>query len=458
MLAPCLAAAALFGVSIPTYPAAPAGVLDSFATLVVLDGAIGPAVDRYVERALADARDQNSRLVILELDTPGGLDSSMRDIVKAILASPIPVVTYVAPSGARAASAGTFILYASHFAAMAPATNLGAATPVPVGGAPSAAPSKPEADREHAEKSADGAEPAGTASERKAVNDAVAYIRGLAQLRHHNVDWAETAVRSAASLSAEEALKQHVIDVIAKDVPDLLKQLDGRNTTIAGRDLVLETSELVVRQVVPDWRTRLLAILTHPTIAYGLLLIGIYGLLLEGYNPGGVLPGVVGAVSLLLALYAFQLLAVNYAGVALIALGVGLIVTEFFMPSFGSLAVGGLVAFVIGSIILFDSGASGIVVARPLIAGVAAAAGIVVLVIVWLAARARRRPLSSGIETMVGATVEVIKDMEGEGVVRYGGELWNARTSWPLHAGQPARVIRVEGLVLFIEPASSARE
>jgi membrane-bound serine protease (ClpP class) len=453
-----LAAAALICVPMHTLPADPATGADSFATLVVLDGAIGPAVSRYVERALADARDQNCRLVILEVDTPGGLDSAMRDIIKAILASPVPVVTYVAPSGARAASAGTYILYASHFAAMAPATNLGAATPVPVGGAPSGPPTKPAADREEGAKGAEGAEAPGTAGERKAVNDAVAYIRGLAQLRHRNVEWAEAAVRSAASLSAEEALNQHVIDVIAKDVPDLLRQLNGRQIASAGRDLTLETSALVVRRVVPDWRTRLLTILTHPTIAYGLLLIGIYGLLLEGYNPGQVLPGVTGAVALLLALYAFQLLAVNYAGVALIALGVGLIVTEFFMPAFGSLAVGGLVAFVVGSIILFDSGASGMAVARPLIGGLTGAAGLVVLVIAWLAARARRRPLSSGIETMIGATVEVLKDMQEEGVVRYGGELWNAHTSSPLHAGQRARIVRVDGLVLRIEPAASSND
>jgi membrane-bound serine protease (ClpP class) len=453
-----LAAAALLCVPAPTQLAAAAAHADPFATLIVLDGAIGPAVSRYVERALVDARDQHSTVVVLQIDTPGGLDSSMRDIVKAILASTVPVAAYVAPSGARAASAGTYILYASHLAAMAPATNLGAATPVPVGGEPSPAPPAPVGNPRDTAKPANPVELPGTASERKAVNDAVAYIRGLAQLRDRNADWAESAVRAAASLSAEDALKQHVVDVIAKDVPDLLRQIHGRKLKAADRDLVLDTISLTVHRVVPDWRTGLLAMLTHPTIAYGLLLIGIYGLLLEGYNPGAVLPGVVGALSLLLALYALQLLAVNYAGIALVALGVGLMVTEFFMPAFGSLAVGGLAAFVIGSIILFDSGAPGMGIALPLIVGLAVAGGLVILTIALLAARARRRPLSTGVETMVGATVDVINDIQDQGLVRYGGELWNAHTAIPLRAGQQARIVRVAGLVLWIEPGSSEKE
>jgi membrane-bound serine protease (ClpP class) len=439
-------------------PSAPATIhADRFATLVELDGAIGPAVSRYVERALIDARDARSTVVILQIDTPGGLDTSMRDIVKAILASPVPVVTYVAPSGARAASAGTYILYASHLAAMAPATNLGAATPVPVSGEAPATPQKPPQNRRDT-KQPERSDLPGTAGERKAVNDAVAYLRGLARLRGRNADWAEHAVRDAASLSADDALQQHVIEVIAKDVPDLLNQVHGRKIKVADREIVLDTQNLPVRRVGPDWRTRLLSVLTHPTIAYGLLLIGIYGLLLEGYNPGVVLPGVVGALSLLLALYAFQLLAVNYAGLALIALGVGLIVSEFFMPAFGSLGVGGLAAFVIGSIILFDSNVPGRQLALPVIAGIAVAGGLVILTIALLAARARRRPASTGVEAMVGETVTVIDDFQDEGAVRYGGELWGARTLSPLRAGQQARIIRVAGLVVWVEPQSQSEE
>jgi membrane-bound serine protease (ClpP class) len=430
---------------------------DRFATLIELKGPIGPAMSRYVEHAIADAGNEHSAIVILQMDTPGGLDTSMRDIIKAILASPLPVVTYVAPSGARAASAGTYILYASHLAAMAPATNLGAATPISIGGEPSAPPAAPSvnpADDKKQDKNQKGPEemPAGTALEHKAVNDAVAYIRSLAQLRGRNAEWAEAAVRGAASLSADDALQQHVIDIVAKDVPDLLQQLQGRKAKPMDRETVLETRGLAVRSIVPDWRTRVLLILTHPTIAYGLLLVGIYGLLLEGYNPGAVLPGVVGALALLLGLYGLQLLEVNYAGLALMALGVGLIVAEFFMPAFGSLGVGGLAAFVIGSIMLFDNRASGPRVALPLIVGIAVAGGLVIVTVGWLAARARSRPLSSGVETMIGATVEAVGDCLDRCVVRYGGELWNARTASPLRAGQQARIVRVVELTLWVEP------
>jgi membrane-bound serine protease (ClpP class) len=431
---------------------AAAGSAERFATLVELSGPIGPAMSRYIERSLLDTGNGRSTVVILQMDTPGGLDTSMRDIIKAILASPVPVVSYVAPSGARAASAGTYILYASHLAAMAPATNLGAATPISIGGEASTPPAAPVTPDDDKKQKGPEEIPAGTAGERKAVNDAVAYIRALAQLRSRNAVWAEAAVRGAASLSANDALERNVIEIVAKDIPDLLRQLQGRKVKIQGNEIVLDTRELTVRSVAPDWRTRVLLVLTHPTIAYGLLLIGIYGLLLEGYNPGAVLPGVVGALSLLLGLYGLQLLVVNYAGLALMALGVGLIVTEFFMPAFGSLGVGGLAAFVIGSIILFDNHESGLRVALPLIVGIAVAGGLVIVTIGWLAARARRRPPSTGVEMMVGASVEAVSDCQDRCVVRYGGELWNAHTASPLRAGQRARIVKVVELTLWVEP------
>jgi membrane-bound serine protease (ClpP class) len=378
----------------------------------------------------------------------------MRDIIKAILASPVPVVTYVAPEGARAASAGTYILYASHLAAMAPATNLGAATPVSIGG-DSGRPPSPIGNAP--DKAAPQAVPPATETtlERKAINDAVSYIRALAELRGRDAAFAESAVRSAASLTASEALQQHVIELIAKDVPDLLRQAHGRKLKVAGRDIVLDTSNLMVQRITPDWRTQLLSVLTHPTIAYGLLLIGIYGLLLEGYNPGAILPGVVGAISLLLALYGFQLLSVNYAGLGLMAVGVGLMITEFFVPAFGSLVIGGMTAFVIGSIILLDTDVPGLQIARPLIYGVAISAATVALAIVFLAARAQRRPASAGVEAMIGTTAEVIGEFTKRGVVRYGGELWNAQAEGPLCAGQRVRIVGIDGLVLSVEPLSS---
>ena len=470
------------------------------ATVIELQGAIGPAMSRYVEGALRTGSERHSAVEILQIDTPGGLDTSMRDIIKAILASPVPIVAYVAPSGARAASAGTYILYACHVAAMAPATNLGAATPISLGGgeepssptpgnpiapgspesspgkpAPTAAPpattphsnaphakapSSPSApaadDHAHAAPASDSPPALSTASERKAVNDAVAYIQSLAQLRGRNAEWAERAVRGAASLSAEDALKQHVVEIIAKDVPDLLRQLDGRRVQVGGSEVTMHTQGLAIEQVMPDWVTRVLLVVSHPTIAYGLLLAGIWGLLLEGYHPGAALPGVVGALCLLLGLYALQLLAVNFAGLALIALGIGLIIAEFFMPAYGSLGVGGLIAFVIGSIILFGNAGSGARVAIPVISSLAIFGALVIAAIVYLGVRARRRPVTTGSEAMIGEAVEVVDASRDPVVVRYGGELWNAHASHPLRAGQWASIVKVRGLTLWVEPRAEA--
>ena len=434
---------------------APAGT----ATVLEINGPIGPATSRYVVRGIDSARERGSRLVVLELDTPGGLDSAMRDIIRAILASPVPVASYVTPSGARAASAGTYILYASHVAAMAPATNLGAATPVSIGGEPEA-PSPPiEPPGKPTDKGGGGApggsappSPAGSAMERKVVNDAVAYIRGLAELRGRNADWAEQAVRGAASLTANAALEQKVIDLVARDLPDLLARLDGREVRVGDRTLKLATRDLTVVSVKPDWRTELLAVITNPTVAYGLMLIGIWGLLLEGYNPGAVLPGVAGSICLLIALFAFQILSVNYAGLALLVLGTGMIIAEFFFPTYGSLGAGGLIAFVVGSLILFDTDVPGMRVGRPLIAALATVGALAIAGIVYLATRAHRHPVATGAAGMIGANAEVFEDFTGKGRVRYGGELWNARSDVALRAGQTTRIVRVEGLTLWVEP------
>jgi membrane-bound serine protease (ClpP class) len=460
------------GLQVPGAAAAPA-VPPGTAVVLEINGPIGPATARYVVRGLEAARGADARVVVLEIDTPGGLDSSMRDIIRAILASPVPVVTYVAPPGARAASAGTYILYASHIAAMAPATNLGAATPVSIGGEPEPAPESPPLPSNRPDRSPPGAGtpdagPAargpgpesgeapegstGSAMERKVVNDAVAYIRGLAELRGRNADWAELAVRGAASLPASAALRQRVIEVIAPDLPSLLSQIDGRVVRIGDRSVHLDTRNLTTVVMKPDWRTQLLAVITNPTVAYGLMLIGIWGLLLEGYNPGAVLPGVAGSICLLVALFAFQILSVNYAGLALIVLGTAMIIAEFFFPTYGSLGLGGLVAFVIGSLILFDSDVPGMNVARPLIAALATVGGLLILAIVYLATRSFRHPVATGPEGMIGAAAEVVADFNGRGQVRYGGELWNARSSAALRAGDAARIVKVEGLTLWVEP------
>ena len=426
------------------------------ALMLDVDGAIGPAVSDFIERGIERAATEGNRAVILRIDTPGGLDTSMRVIIKSILASPIPVIVYVAPSGARAASAGTYILYASHYAAMAPATNLGAATPIPIGPGmtpPGGEGQKPaEKDSEGLEK--DDKEPVSPqlAMGRKVVNDAVAYIRALAELRDRNADWAEEAVRVGASLSAEEALAQNVIDAIANDVEDLLTKLDGKKITIRDAELTLDTEGWTTETVEPDWRSELLAIITNPNVAYILMLLGIYGLFFELYNPGAFVPGIVGAISLVLALYAFHVLPVNYAGVALILIGVALIVTELFLPSFGALGIGGVIAFTIGSIILMDTDVEGYTVSMTLVITVAITAAALFSATVLLAVRQRTRPIVSGREEMIGAIAEALEPFSESGQVRAHGEIWSAHATRPVTPGEKLRIKSIDGLILEVEP------
>jgi membrane-bound serine protease (ClpP class) len=389
------------------------------------------------------------------MDTPGGLDTSMRQIIKDILASRVPVVAYVAPSGARAASAGTYILYASHVAAMAPATNLGAATPVQIGGP--GAPDKPEEKpKKEPADSKDKTEPAASepksAMERKQIQDAAAYIRGLAQMRGRNADWAERAVREAVSLSAEEALKMNVIDVIANDVDALLKKLDGRKIQVLGEERALNTAQASTTRLEPDWRSKLLAVITNPSIAYILMLIGVYGLFFEFSSPGAVLPGVVGAIALILALFAFQLLPVNYAGLGLIILGLSLMIGEAFFPSFGTLGIGGVIAFVIGSVMLIDTEIPGFGIPLELVVLVAAASALFMLFVIGAAIKARKRAVTTGREELLGSRGEVLEDFEHEGWARVRSENWRVRSGSPLRRGQKVKVVRMDGLVLDVVP------
>jgi membrane-bound serine protease (ClpP class) len=425
------------------------------AVVLEIDGVIGPAVADYVVRELRGVSRADTGLVVLRMNTPGGLDTSMREIIRAILSSPVPVATYVAPSGARAASAGTYIAYASAIAAMAPGTNLGAATPVHLGGTPGL-PGGPPAGQKDKGKGGEGSgsssEPA-DAETRKAVNDAVAYIRGLAELHGRNADWAADAVRSAVSLPASEALKLHVIDVIADDVPDLLRKIDGRSVNVAGKAERLATADLEIVSARPDWRTELLAVITDPNVAFILMLIGVYGLIFEFLNPGAVAPGLIGSISLLVALYALNLMPINYAGAGLVLLGIGLMVAEAHIGSFGVIGIGGVVAFVIGAIMMFPSGAPGFALSLSVVAAATLITAALFLLVLTMLLRSRRRPVVTGKEGLLGAEGETVAWDGGEGRVRVHGEIWRARAQQPLQAGERIRVVEREGLVLVVEPA-----
>lgn len=422
--------------------------------LVDIKGGIGPATSDHVRNGIERAGREGARALVLRIDTPGGLDAATRDINQAILASPVPVIAWVAPNGARAASAGTYIVYASHVAAMAPATALGAATPVSIGGGVPGGGQQPDDEaggNGEAEQDAPARREGGSAPERKAVNDSVAYLRSLASLRGRDAAFAEEAVRDAATLTAGEALERGVVEVVAADLDSLLARADGLRVTIAGESYPLAVAGQPVTSVDPGWRVRLLSVLTNPTFAYILLLVGMYGLLLEGYSPGAILPGVVGAICLLLGLYALQVLPVNYAGLALIALGIVLMAVELATPSFGVLGIGGLVALVFGSVMLFDD-VPGFGVSSWLVAGIGAASGAGFMFALWLVLRARRRPVGGGAEDMPGREAVVAGDFDGRGEVRIRGELWQATSDAPLLAGQRVRVVSRDGLVLRVAP------
>ncbi|AGA34428.1 membrane-bound serine protease [Thioalkalivibrio nitratireducens DSM 14787] len=451
------------------------------ALLLTVADSIGPATGDYIIRGIARAEREDAELMVLQLDTPGGLDSSMRDIVKAMLAADVPVVTYVHPAGARAASAGTYMMYGSHVAAMTPATNLGSATPVQMGGGGfpgmddgGSRPSRGD-DRGNGnddatngddaqETDANGAEAndeevdedkprrGETAMERKVLEDAVAYIRGLAERFDRNADWAELAVREGVNLTAREALEKNVIEFVADNLDDLLEQLHGHSVRMPWGDRVLNTENIEVITVDPDWRTNLLAVITSPNIAYILMLIGIYGIIFELSNPGSIYPGVIGAISLVLAFYALQVMPVNYAGLALILLGLIFMVAEAFLPSFGVLGIGGIIAFITGSIILWDD--PNLNISLPLVVGTALVVAVFSIWVLGRLFRLRRVRPTIGRDHMVGMVGEAREDFDHSGRVFVHSELWTAETTAPVERGQKVRVVAVEGLRLKVEPVA----
>lgn len=427
---------------------------EGLALVVPIEGPIGPATVRYIKNAIEEARLQNAEVLILRLNTPGGLVISTREIITAILDSPVPVIGYVAPSGAHAASAGTFIMYATHVAAMAPATNLGAATPVAIGVTPSGDPAPEEegqgADEENGAGEDQPAPSNAQALDRKSMNDAVAWIRSLAELRGRNADWAEAAVREAASLSANQALEQNVIEIMAVDLETLANALDGLEVTL-GRDVrVLNTKGIAFVEFEPGVLTKILAIISNPNIALILMMVGVYGVFFEFANPGSIGPGVVGAIALILALYALNQLPLNTAGVILILLGIGFMIAEAFTPTMGALGVGGLVAFVFGAAMLVDTDVPEFQMSWSVILGTAAVSGAVLILLMGFVWRAHHRPVATGAEHLMGAEAQVLEWQGQDGFVWAEGERWQARGTAPLKPGNTVKITALDGLTVVV--------
>ncbi len=436
---------------------------DGLAIQVDLEGALGVATAEYIIGGIEEAAQRDAKLVIIRIDTPGGLVEPMRDIVQAILASPVPVATYVSPGGARADSAGTYILLASHIAAMAPTTHIGAATPVSLGGedppdrpTPFDRPSPDDEESESEDKDDVDRSSGDTAMERKVMNDAIAYIRGLAETHGRNAEWAESAVRDAATLTANEALEQNVVDLIAADRSEMLTAIHGREVNLNNVPTVIDTENLQVEVLEPSWRIKLLSTIASPEIALLLVLIGIYGLIFEGYNPGAIVPGVVGVISLLLAAYALQVIPVNYAGLALIIVGIAMIVAEAFLPSFGALGLGGIAAFIFGAIMMFDTGVPGFGISIPFVVTLAVIAGILLFLLVAYLLRLQRRGAVSGRGSIVGGTGTAMQDFTGAGRVWLEGEAWQAVSDAPVVKGQSVLVRKMDGLTLIVEPLAES--
>ncbi len=442
---------ACFAVFLGLWVTSFAPVLAAEKSVYVLEvkGPIGPATADFIVKNLKVAENKQAAAVVLAMHTPGGLVTSMQDIIQAILAAEVPVVTYVSPPGSHAASAGTYILYASHIAAMAPSTNIGAATPVMMGGGGGGFPDM-GGDKKQ-EKPQDGS----SSLEKKATNDAAAYIRGLAELRGRNIEWAEKAVREAVSVTADEALKDKIIDIVAADVPELLKKMDGRVIKLQnGKQVKLDTEKAKIENIYPDWRTEILSVITNPNVAFLLMTLGAYGIIYEFSHPGAFFPGVVGIICLTVGLFALNVLPVNMAGLALIFLGLALMTAEAFVTSFGILGVGGTVAFVLGATILIDSDIPGFGISPWTIALAAGTSITILIVLLSMALRAQKKPVTTGVEEIVGSYAEVTEWRGNQGAVRVTGEIWQAYSvgEFGFKKGDYVKVSEVNGLKLAVVP------
>ena len=407
----------------------PAPVEARSVLVMTVAGPINPVVASYVDRGLRAAADQGAEAAVIRLDTPGGLDSAMRDIIQDMVASRVPVVVYVAPQGARAASAGMFITVAAHVAAMAPDTAIGAAHPVGGGG-----------------EEIEG--PMGD----KVTNDAVAYARGLAAQRGRNVKWVEDAIRKSISAPATEALELKVVDVVAPSLEALLDDIDGRKVMVLGNETTLATENASVVDMPMNAVEGFLYAISNPALALILMNLGILGIIFELQNPGGFVAGVTGVILLLLGLFALGMVPINGIGLALIFLGLVLFAAELFVPSFGILAIGGVVALVLGGLMLFQTDVPGLSPSIPLILTISLSTGLLIIVAIYFALRARRRPIAAGREELVGRRAEVRAALAPEGMVFLEGELWRAEATEgaPVAVGDHVTVQRVEGLKLFV--------
>lgn len=427
----------------------PAQAAGKAVYVLEVKGPIGPATADFIMSNIKVAENKQAEAVILAMHTPGGLVTSMQDIIQSILSSQVPVITYVSPSGAHAASAGTYILYASHIAAMAPGTNIGAATPIMMGGGGGGFPEPAGGAKEKNPPDSN------TTLERKATNDAAAYIRGLADMRGRNALWAEKAVREAVSITADEALKDKVIDMMADNVPLLLEKLDGRTVKLqSGPDKKLDTDKAEIINIYPDWRTEILGVITNPNVSFLLMTLGAYGIIYEFAHPGAFLPGVAGMICLTVGLYALNVLPINMAGLALIFLGFALMVAEAFVTSFGILGTGGVVAFVLGGTILLDSNIPGFGLSPWTIALAAGTSALILIVLLSMVIRSLRRPVTTGHDELVNARAVVTEWTDTQGSVHVTGEIWQAYCEghFGFKKGDHVKISAIRGLKLVVVP------